>query len=360
MTFFQRLRRSFSATSFPPAPTGVPVPLPTVSISYLPALSTPSVATRSLPAYAPELLPDWLADEDSLRDEGVLFGLSEARPDGKISQIRAFFARQTAPLTELADENSERIGELNLFIEQQENQVTALRDQMDELRNREPRPNNLIRTVVSLVLSLGVCVGNFYLIDETLLPMFPNRLIAVGIFLAGMFNLFSRTSFLYEAGASLSARRILAEIGLPLAASVFVFVQALQSQSMGQAIALFAFVFFLFLLAGNLFLSNLVTLQTDLANIDTNRQLIQSKAQSLPVWEAELERLSREVDTLRVQKWPFVTTLNHTQAQIMQWNTRRDELVNLFVSEFDLARSLRDRLSEQQRTSILTGSPVRI
>ncbi|GAB3782057.1 hypothetical protein GCM10028818_37140 [Spirosoma horti] len=305
-------------------------------------------------------MPEWLADEDSLRDEGVLFGLSEARPDGKISQIRAFFARQTASLTELADENSERIGELNLFIEQRENQITALRDQINELRDREPRPNNLIRTVVSLALSSGVCVGNFYLIDETLRPLFPNRLIAVGVFLAGMFNLFSRTSFLYEDEARLSVRRILADTGLPLAASVFVLVQALQSQSTGQAIALFVFVFFLFLLAGNLLLSNLVTLQTDLANLDANRQSIQTKAQSLPIWEAEIDRLNREVDALRVQKWPLVTALNHTQAQLTHWNTRRDELVNLFVSEFDLARSLRDRLSEQQRKSILTGAPVRV
>lgn len=353
MTFFQRLRRSFSATSLPPSPTGVSVPLPSVSVSQLPALSIQPVAIRSSSVYVPEPLPAWLADEDSLRDEGVLFGLSEARPDGKISQIRAFFARQTAPLAELLDENTERIGELNLFIEQRENQITALRDQINELRDRAPRPNNLIRTVVSLVLSLGVCVGNFYLIDETLRPLFPNRLIAVGVFLAGMFNLFSRTSFLYEDGARLSVRRILAETGLPLAASVFVLVQALQSQSTGQAIALFAFVFFLFLLAGNLFLSNLVTLQTDLASIDANRQSAQTKAQRLPVWEAEMERLSREVDTLRTQKWPFVTALNHVQAQMAQWNTRRDELVNLFVSEFDLARSLRDRLSEQQRKSIM-------
>ncbi|WP_046573737.1 hypothetical protein [Spirosoma radiotolerans] len=314
-------------------------------------MSTQPGTTRS--AYTPEPLPAWLADEDSLRDEGVLFGLSEARPDGKVAQIRAFFARQTAPFDEMVDESTERIGELNLFIEQRENRITTLRDQINELLAREPRPNNLIRTVVSLVLSLGVCVCNFYLIDETLRPLFPNRLIAVGVFLAGMFNLFSRTSFLYEDGPQLSVRRILAETGLPLAASVFVLVQALQSQSTGQAIALFSFVFFLFLLAGNLFLSNLVALQTALANIDANRQSIQTKAQRLPGWQAEIDRLNQEVDTLRIQKWPLVTALNHTQAQITQLNTRRDELVNLFVSEFELARSLRDRLSEQQRNSML-------
>lgn len=358
MTFFQRFRRSLSAA--PPALTGVPTLPPSVSGSQPSGLPTQPIAVSPLSAHVPDPLPEWLADEDSLRDEGVLFGLSEARPDGKVAQIRSFFARQTAPLTESADENTERIGEFNLVIDQRENRMTTLRDQINELVDQQPRPSNLIRTVASLVFSLGVCVCNFYLIDETLRPLFPNRLIAMGIFLAGMFNLFNRTSFLYEEGARLSVRRIVAETGLPLAASLFVLVQALQSQSTGQAVALFVFVFFLFLLAGNLFLSNLVTLQTDFANIDANHQLIQTKAQRLPVWEAEIDRLNQEVDTLRRQKWPLVTALNNTQTQISQLNARRDELVNLFLSEFDLARSLRDRLPEQQRKVILAGSPVAI
>lgn len=353
MTFFNRLRRFFSAAPVPTTPTNVLPQPPTASSVQWPEITLQPIATNSS-AYVPEPLPAWLSDADSLRDEGVLFGLSETRPDGKIAQIRAYFVRQTAFLSELVDEHTGRIGELNSCIDQRENRITSLRDQIDELHDRAPRPSNLIRTVASLVLSLGVCICNFYLIDETLRPLFPNRLIAIGIFLAGMFNLFSRTSFLYEEGTRLSVRRIVSETGLPLAASVFVLVQAIQSQSAGQAIALFVFVFFLFLLAGNLLLSNLITLQTDLANLDANRQLIQTKAQRLPIWEAEINQLTRELDTLRTQKWPLVTALGHTQAQLAQLNARRDELVNLFMSEYELARSLRDRLPEQQRKMLLT------
>ncbi|MFD2933882.1 hypothetical protein [Spirosoma flavum] len=351
MTLLQRFRFLFRQ-SVAPNPVGVSsVPIPTV-----PALINPSsteLLTNPLPAYTPEPLPDWLADEESLRDEGVLFGLSDARPDGKLAQIRAFFARQVAPLDDLVDEHTEKIGELNLFLEQRENRITILRDQISDMRDSQPTQNYLIRTVASLVFSVGMCVGNFYLIDETLHPVLPNRWIAVGVFLAGMFNLFGRTSFFYEDSPRLSSRRILAEVGLPLATSVFVLAQAIQTQSISQAIALFAFVLFLFLFAGNLLLSTLTTLQTDLTIIRANRQLIQTKEQNLPVWEVEIDRLSREIDAIRAQKWPIVTTLNHTQADISRLNSRRDELVNLFLSEFELARSLRDRLSEQQRKLIM-------
>jgi hypothetical protein len=357
MTFYQRLRAAFSST----APAKMPLDLTTGSPS-IPLITGPSIGQTPspepiglVPSATPAMdpLPGWLADEDALRDEGVLFGVSDTRPDGKINQIRFFFARQTASLTELVEENTEKIGELNLLIEQRETSINTLRNQIDDLLTREPRPSNLPKTSVSLLLSIVLCICNFYLIDETLRPVFPNRLIGLGVFMAGMFNLFSRTSFFYEEGTRLSVRRVVAEAGLPLAASVFILAQALQTQPLGQAVALFVFTFLLFLLAGNLFLSNLTTLQTDLRHSELNRQSNLDKVQKIPVWEGEIDRLTREVDAIRLQKWPIVTTLNRIQADITRLNTKRDELVNLFVSEYELARSLRDRLSEQQRKGIL-------
>ena len=297
-------------------------------------------------------LPNWLTDEENLRDEGVLFGLSNARPDGKVAEIRSLFSQQASPLNEQIEEHTEKIGELNLLIEQRENLIISLRDQVADWRDKSPAPNNLFRTAISLLLSVFMCISNFYLIDETLRPAFPNRWIGVGIFMAGMFNLFGRTSFFYEAETRLSVRRLVEEIGLPLAASVFVLVQAWQTQSTGQAIALGIFVFFLFLLAGKLLLSTLTTLQSDIGNIQANRELILNKEQNLPVWEAQLSQLAREVDAIRAQKWPIVTALNHIEADLTRLNARRDGLVNLFLSEFELARSVRDQLTEQQREAI--------
>ena len=355
MTLLQRFRLFFSPDSVFSTSVDTTVSMAPMSASTVPVFQPPNaLAVHNLPPdYVPEPLPSWFTNEESLRDEGVLFGLSDARPDGKLAQIRAFFARQVAPLDKLVDEQIEKIGELNLFIEQRENRIITLQNHVSDLQTSQPTRNNLIRTVVSLLLSVGMCVSNYYLIDETLHPIFPNRWIAVGVFLAGMFNLFGKTSFFYEEGTRLSRRRILAEVGLPLTASVFVLVQALQTQSTGQAIALFAFVFLLFLLAGKLLLSTLTTVQIDLAAIQSNQQLTLTKAQSLPAWEAEIDRLSHEVDAIRAQKWPIVNVLNHSQAEIIRLNTRRDELVNLFMSEFELARSLRDRLTEQQRKLIM-------
>ncbi|GAB4043920.1 hypothetical protein GCM10028774_61370 [Spirosoma jeollabukense] len=299
-----------------------------------------------------DFLPDWLTDEENLRDEGVLFGLSDARPDEKIAEIRSLFSQQAAPLERLLEQHTGKLSELNGLIEQQENLITSLRGQSSALRDKNPASNNLIRTMISLLLSGLMCIGNFYLIDETLRPAFPNRWIGAGVFLAGMFNLFGRTSFFYETDTRLSGRRLVEEIGLPVATSVFVLVQAWQTQSAGQALALGVFVFFLFLLAGKLLLSTLTTLQADIDNIQANRELLLHKEQNLPVWEAQITQLTREVETIRTQKWPIVTTLTHIEADLTRLNARLDGLVNLFLSEFELARSVRDQLTQQQREAI--------
>ncbi|WP_223833896.1 hypothetical protein [Spirosoma profusum] len=325
-------------------PTDVAPVKQDVAATFLPAL--PVTLAPSEP------LPDWLADEESLRDEGVLFGLSDARPDGKVAQIRAFFGQQSAPLEESIHQYTEQIGEINQFINERETRIATLRHQLDELRNAQPASTNLIRTAASLLLLEVMCVGTFFLVDETLRPAFPNRWVAVGVFLAGMFNLAGRTSFFYETGTRLTARRLIEEVGLPLAASVFILVQALETKSTVQAVGLFLFVFFLFLLGGKLLLTTLTSLQNDINVVLANRRLLVRKQEDVPRLEAEINQLVREVDGLRTQKWPFVTSLNQTEARRVQLNTQRDRLVNLFISEFELARSLRERLPESQREAM--------
>ncbi|GAB4045173.1 hypothetical protein [Spirosoma litoris] len=353
MTLINRLFSAFSRSSAkqePVAPTVTVMPVSAPLDTTFQNQPEPEFPLNTYSTTAP--LPAWLADEESLRDEGVLFGLSDARPDGKVAQIRAYFGQQVAPLEEQVEHYTDKIGELNLLIEQRENRITGLRDQSSDLRDAQTTPHNLIRHCASLILSLVLCVGNFYLIDETLRPTFPNRWIAVGVFMAGMFNLFGRTSFFYETDSRLTGRRLIEEFGLPLATSLFILVQSLQTQSPPQAVGLFVFVFFLFLLAGKLLLSTLTAIQTDLLAIQHNHQLAIDKKQNIPAWEGEIERLNREIDAIRTKKWPIVTALNHVQAEQTRLNTQRDGLVNLFISEFELARSLRDRLSAQQRQAM--------
>ena len=344
---------SFFNRSHPPAPSAVdavvPPALPVSVGSSTAAIDSPIPDVNAIS----ETRPHWLTDRDSLRDEGVLFGLSDARPTEKIAEIVAYFRYQTLSAEVLIDQQTATADELNRRLGQCETQVNALQERVNELNAYRPVADTLIQTVVSLVLSAAMCVGTFYLVDETLRPAFSNRWIAVGVFLTGMFNLPGRTSFFYEEGSRLTGRRLVAEIGLPLAASVFVLMQALQTQSVGQAAAVFFFVLLLFLLAGKTFLNTLIALRNDLAVGRANQQRMSEKRRNVPIWESQIVQLNYEINDLRVQQLLITSAHSQAEASLTRLNARRDELVNVFLSEFELARSLRDRLSEQQRKSIL-------
>lgn len=319
-------------------------------------VSVPQSALPAVPVSAPEEIPAWLEDEDLLRDEGVIFGLSDAKPEEKIAAIRTYFVHRCADLERDIERFNEKIGELNLFIEQKENRIGELDHRRHELTTRQPDDHQLPRTMTGLVLSTVMCVGNYFLIEETLRPAFEqSRLISVGVFLAGMFNLFSRTSFFHESGSPTSRRRLLEEIGLPLAAALFVFAQAVQRQPFMQAIALLVFVFFLFLLSGKLLLGTLTVLRNDLRIYFRNKNLKIEQQTSAVQWETEIEALRKEIDSLRVQKWQIIPDLNRSEAEFSRMNARRDMLIKLFESEYNLARTLKNQLTERQRQSILRG-----
>jgi hypothetical protein len=72
-------------------------------------------------------------------------------------------------------------------------------------------------------------------------------------------------------------------------------------------------------------------------------------------WEEEKTRLNTEIDELRVQKWQIVPNLNRAEAELARLNARRDALIKMFESEFNLARQLRGRLTDKQMREFEQG-----
>jgi len=116
------------------------------------------------PAYT---LPVWLADEQQLRDEAVLFGLSEARPDEKIAAIRLAFAALTAPLEKQIEQHHESIGHLNLLIETAAVQAPPTPTTAD-WSGGWPVGKFLVGFVATLLLTVGTYLGTLPVIDATM------------------------------------------------------------------------------------------------------------------------------------------------------------------------------------------------
>lgn len=303
------------------------------------------------------LIPYWLEDEDTLRDEGVLFGLSESDPTEKTDIIHKYFVHLAAgPLGDI-EQHNERIQEFNLFIGQKTERIETLKAKSDIVLTADnTREHHLPRTLIGLTLSAAMCIGNFFLIRESLRPAFAeSSWIAMGIFLAGMFSLFGRISIFHDKDSKVTWRSLLEETGLPFAASLFVFAQVYQSQGWLQAASLFVFIFFLFLFAGKLFLSNITVLRSDFkAWLDPIKEKKQREEESHKS-ENEMLILQEERDALRVKKWQAVRELSASETERDRIYARRDMLIKLFESEFFLARRMKGQLSGRQLNYIRKG-----
>ncbi|WP_373511903.1 hypothetical protein [Persicitalea sp.] len=327
-----------------------------IKLEERPQMTIPAVenSTIKTPGSTDLTIPYWLEDEDMLRDEGVLFGLSESDPTEKTDIIYNYFQHLVAYHGRAIEQQNERVQELNLFIGQKENRIQELQTKLRGLEATQAEgEHQLPRTLVGLALSIAMCVGNYYLIEETLRPSFASSsFVALGVFLAGMFNLFGRISLFHDTESNVSWRRLLEEVGMPFAAALFVFAQAWQTQSWWQATALFVFVFFLFLFAGKLFLSNTTVLRNDLRVWLTTKRGRRTAIDYRKDWEAEVIQLDKEIDELRIRKWQVLREQSASESDRDRLHARRDMLIKLFESEFMLARKMKGRLSERQLREI--------
>ncbi len=291
-------------------------------------------------------VPHWLVDEEALRDEGVLFGLSESDPTVKTDIIQKYFSQLAAPFEREIEEVNERIQELNLFIEQRQTRINALQDRLQKLETApvQPRPHQVLRTGVGLLLSVLMCAGNYSLIEQTLQQGFQqSEWVALGVFMAGMFNLFGSVSVFHDHERTKPGFwRLLEETGMPIAASLFVFAQAWEYQSWWRAAALFFFVLFLFLFTGKLFLGMVTVFREDLYKWIHNRKDVRKEAEDKTAFEEEMLLLNEEIDEIRTQKWQRVKEQGASEEQKSKILAKRDMLIKLFESEFDLARQVKN------------------
>ena len=312
------------------------------------------------PNYTRTNEPDWLINEDILRDEGVIFGLSSSNPDEKISIIKHYFAQQTAETDRIIEQKEEKIGELNYWVNEKESTVKELEQKIQDLKNQEfTEQHHLPRTVVGLLLACGIAIGNYFLIEESLRGQFEqSKLIAAGVFMAGMFSLFGRISFLHDTEKESNWKRLLEEIGMPLASAFFVFAQIYATQTPMKSWALFGFIFFLFMFSGKLLLGNLTVLKDDLTIFQKRNQLQKDKIKKAADWETEIQKHKTEIEKHRQEKQDVLPELTKLSTQNSKIKAQRDMLVKVFESEYNLASQYRNRLSSKQMQRILGGDEV--
>jgi hypothetical protein len=308
-----------------------------------------------LPQNSPPVI-DWIEDEDLLRDEGILFGLSEADVSEKTEVIRSYFATYIAPLTAVLQSSEQKQIYIEKQITEKQTEKLTLKEKKLALLQIIPTGNtNLPRTIAGLLLALAICVCNFYLILQVMAPHFAEPVwVASGVFLAGMFSLFSGSSYFFtENQAARSVWKMwLEELLVPLAATFFVSVWAFKIYPPFIAFAFSFFVLALFLISGKILLSTLTTIKVDFSNMNKERHLYQVNTKLLRECENELLLVESQLQELLTEKEQLPEKNAPLIAQIAHFEARRDMLVKLFESEFYLSRGFKANLTDKQKLEL--------
>jgi hypothetical protein len=301
-----------------------------------------------------EEFPYWLSNEDALRDEGVIFGLSDTKPEEKLKIIDSIFQKKASGLKQKRDELSERIGELNLFLEKKNEELQSLEQKSLAANQQEPKEENLLRVTVGLLLSVGMCVGNYFLIDEGLKNSFPenHQWIAWGVFLTGMFCLYNPVAVIHN-DTKLTWKRLLEEFGMPLAASIFVFVQVYEAVHLYKSLAFMLFTFFAFMISGKILLGSIARLKYELRALNQNLNIKSDKRKVSTDWQKEKEDVNGAIEKIRVEKWKILPDLNEIEAQMAKINAEKEAIVNVFMSEYNLAKNYKQKLNSSQIKNII-------
>lgn len=210
----------------------------------------------------------WIKDENLLRDEGVISGIAQARPENKVRLIENYIEFEKAS-------REVEIEELEKLLTEKKQQLAQLRDPVEQTQEETgkdikktaaPADHHVVGALIKLgviTLTLAACYHLLYwwLYDVTYLP----ELIALGVLFFGTFSIFLPRPYLfdlegfYEAMPLFKRWRVYFETFVPpLAATIFAIAWG-QTESVNgwQLIALSLFLFVLFLVTGRLFLHHL-------------------------------------------------------------------------------------------------------
>lgn len=306
-------------------------------------------------------LPTWIDDDDTLRDEGVVFGLSgeDDAVSGKVDAIRQAFALRSAEIERRRNALTEALAHANAEKQATVDEVEQHRAHMES--PTEPgitggdapdvAPHYFLRYLVGLVLAFGLCALNYVLIYELVAPAFEQPwYVAAGVLMAGMFALFQPSSLLYnndddqgllhDAPAELWKQRV-SEFGVPLAAALFAVVWRIHELAWYESSIAFLFVFMLFLFGGKLFLSMIPQLSVVTRNVLRDRRIRSERANRADA----IQKLQREGIPEHHAAVTRLQSSLHMLPSEAELNAQRDHAISVFMSEVDLARRARERYS---------------
>lgn len=298
----------------------------------------------------------WIDDDDVLRDEGILFGLSGLdKTDGKQESIRFYFAEKIAackrerPALEAESEAAEqRRTTLAAEIDEMEERLARYAADAETRAGEVGTSRDLLRYVVGIVLAIAAFALNVVVISEIMNGFAAGVWATLGVMTVGMFILAAPVAAIFRSEAAQHEtpeapetwKVWLAEVVPPLAAAMFAVVWSTnKQQTVVRSTFTFVFIAALFFFGGKLLLS----LLPKIAEVWKARRQRREADERVAVLKIEIAQAVQRREELRGQ----VEALRR-RARGLPSEDELNELcqrkIRLFMSEYEMARAAGQRL----------------
>lgn len=298
---------------------------------------------------------EWIENEELLRDEAVIFGLSDGDMTLKKEVIRSYFEEKITNASinqQIATEKKSRLEQEAAEIKQK---YEANIDKEELLSVKTPPVETFkARLLAGSITYLLTSILSFVWLYEWLAPYWKYPIwVTIGVYLFGMFSFWGNVSILHsDTSESLrSWRKWVEELGIPFVSAFFVVAWGLTERPVLHSIVIFVLSFFLFAFVGKGLLGHLARWESTLKQQEANRRdetwrtaELQRIAQEIPIQKTHLQELNLEIENL----YKILSTMEFPAIIA----ARREVALHLFESEAQLARSTKVTASPQKVQTI--------
>lgn len=300
---------------------------------------------------------EWIIDEDLLRDEGILYGLSDSDTEEKTDTIRKYYQERISIIETNISLLDEELDATAITLENQRKQITELEKEIETLSTQLPLEPHKFYAILFSFLAYSIMVAfTFWTIYEWLSPHWEYPLlVTVGAYVFGTLNLyhrfFSQLIATEEQQKDLKKRKWLAaleEFGIPFVTTLFIISWGYQEIPVMKVISFALLIYFLLLFAGNGLFGFFIKLPAEFRLIKKNwskqrfqKKKIRNKKTTLKETNQELGEVAAKVSQIENQKRQFKIEARKLEEEC-------ETKIAYFLSEFRLARSTKNSLTSEQ------------
>lgn len=290
--------------------------------------------------------PEWIVDDNLLRDEGVFFGQTKAEKSHKVWAINALYVGKNAALKKQIDFIDQEIEYLETVQQAYDEKLSLLYTNQLALSKALPHNNHdfynrLITTLVYIII-LGTVFPT--VLDWTSWRGSYAPFLAFGVYLFGSLSLFSSKSVVYFFNTTVAKESerefykiIIEQLLIPFVAATFLVIFGLESQGTVNALMLWLLLLFLFVFTGKGIMVAVYGLHKSYTQLLDNRRQRNTYKNLIKDKMALIEDLKRDYEEARVKKRSLAQEKLSRELQLNFNLNEAERKVALFESEYALA-----------------------